>query len=102
MGEELCSRVIIPVKHTPKSRPGNQDFLKSAMSLEAARPFLDQRGKVTKIVYGGKIINNNIALIDEISDTVFKTDPYQSKPSGTVTIFLNGVRVATNVLDNRH
>ncbi|MDD5614044.1 MAG: cache domain-containing protein [Candidatus Omnitrophica bacterium] len=102
IGEELYSRALVSVKYTPKSRPDIQDFLKSAMSLEAARPFLDQRNEVTKIVYGGKIINNNLALIDEISDTVFKTDPHQSKGSGTVTIFLDGVRIATNVLDNKH
>ncbi|HUV13607.1 MAG TPA: cache domain-containing protein [Acidobacteriota bacterium] len=39
-------------------------------------------------------------LVDSICDTIFTTELHEGKPLGTVTIFLGGTRVATNVLDS--
>jgi two-component system NtrC family sensor kinase len=50
------------------------------------------------LLYGGRSLNYNFALVDELRKIVIGNEQYNGKPIGTVTIFLNGVRVATNVL----
>ncbi|MEW5894762.1 MAG: cache domain-containing protein [Candidatus Omnitrophota bacterium] len=101
--EEELSKVkpglVIEIKPTPKAHPTARTKLTSAMTLEYARPFLNNQGKVDKVLYGGKIINQNHALVDEIAEVVFKNGLYHYKPLGTVTVFQDDVRVATNVLD---
>ena len=93
--------LVIDIRETAKARPTERKKLTSAMAVEYARPFLDQRGRVESVLYGGKIVNNNFALVDEIADMVFKKEMYNHKPLGTVTIFQGDVRVATNVLDEK-
>lgn len=99
MGNGFWENVAIDIKQTPKARSSDQQKLETAMAIEGARPFLDSSGKPTHVLYGGRILNKNFRLIDEISESVFENKLYKSKPMGTVTIFLDDVRVTTNVLD---
>jgi len=89
----------IAVKETPKARPVEQPLLKDAMTMEYARPLLDAKGNVTSVLYGGKILNKNEELIDGIVNMVFESAKLDSKAYGTVTLFQDDVRIATNVLD---
>ncbi len=89
----------IELKSTPKARPTDKKILEDVMVLEYAKPFTDQEGNVTKILVGGKLINKNYQFIDHIVNTVFENKLYKSKPIGTITLFQNDVRIATNVLD---
>jgi serine phosphatase RsbU (regulator of sigma subunit) len=63
-----------------------------------AAPIRQPGGKVTAVLYGGRALNMNFGLVDDLRDMVFSTSNYKGKPLGTVTIFLNDLRVATNVL----
>lgn len=103
LSPEEVSRIkpglVIPLKDTPRARPTDRVELRSAMSMEYARPVLNNRGDVQQVLYGGKIINGNARLIDSIADVVFENEMYDHKPLGTVTIFQDDVRIATNVLD---
>jgi len=67
--------------------------------MEFARPILRPDGRVEKVLYGGQIINNNFNFVDHIVNMVFEQKMYEGKPYGTVTIFQDDVRIATNVLD---
>ncbi|HNV86267.1 MAG TPA: cache domain-containing protein [Candidatus Omnitrophota bacterium] len=100
MGEDIFRRAEIEIRSTPKARPTNLKVLENALSLEYAQPILDGSGNVRAVLYGGKILNRNFKFIDEISSIVFEKQVYDSKPVGTVTIFLDDVRIATNVVDN--
>ena len=91
----------IDVRPTPKARPSDKKNLASALSLEYARPFADGTGRVRAVLYGGKIINKNNALIDNIVNAVFEKKIYEGKPEGTVTVFQDDIRVSTNVLDRQ-
>jgi len=91
---------LINLKETPRARPSERKTLQSVMSLECARPFFDSTGELDFVLYGGKIINKNITFIQELSDSVFESKLYNSKPIGTVTIFQDDIRVITTVLDN--
>ena len=63
-----------------------------------AIPLLDAGGRVKALVYGGRLLNFDAALVDGLRDTVFSEADYAGKPRGTVTLFESDVRVATNVI----
>jgi len=99
MGGEFIAGAEINVRPTLKSRPTAATLLDRAMVIGYAMPIFDERGEVTSVMYGGKILNRDFALVDRIRDLVFENRFYGGKPLGTVTIFLDDVRIATNVLD---
>lgn len=98
-GHDLYRRAVMEIRFTPKAKPSSEKLVSNAMAIEYAIPIFDQSGKLSKVIYGGKIINRDFALVDRIHDLVFEKQLYHTKPIGTVTIFQNDVRIATNVLD---
>lgn len=98
MGEEFRQRATIEIKPTPKALPTSRTMVKEAMAIEYAQPYYNSQGEVVRVIYGGKIINRYFGLVDRIHDIVFENKRYKSKPLGTVTIFQDDVRIATNVL----
>jgi len=99
LGEELLKKVTIPVRDTPKARPTARKVLEEAMAIEYAMPLFDSEGRVTNILVSGKILNRNFDLVDRIHRLVYENKTYDGKPIGTVTIFQDDVRIATNVVD---
>jgi len=63
-----------------------------------AVPVRDASDRVVALLYGGRALNHDHALVDELRDFAFGDESYEGKPTATVTLFLQGVRVATNVL----
>ena len=102
MDRDLFEKSKIEIKPTPKAKPSDKKELDDALAIEYARPIFDSEGKVSNVIYGGKILNRDFTLIDKIRDYVYGDKTYGSKPIGTVTIFLDDTRVATNVLDNKN
>ncbi|RPI98172.1 MAG: HAMP domain-containing protein [Spirochaetales bacterium] len=99
MNNSLFRMAQIPVEKTPHSRPSVRTLLQEGMALEYATPFFSPDGRVIRVVYGGKLVNRRFELVDRIHSIVFENRMYRSKPVGTVTIFLDDTRIATNVLD---
>ncbi|MDQ7823489.1 MAG: cache domain-containing protein [Candidatus Eremiobacteraeota bacterium] len=100
LGQSLCERSEMEIIDTPQSRPSKEKVLKRAMALEYARPFFDWNGNYIGILAGGEILNRNFTLVDRIHDTVFEDRRADQKTTDIVTIFIDDVRVATNVLDD--
>jgi two-component system NtrC family sensor kinase len=71
---------------------------RAALLWWIACPIVEPSGRVKALVYGGRVLNFNYELVDKLRDAVFSEMDYKGKPRGTVTIFKNEVRVATNVL----
>jgi len=99
MGRSLYEKSVIEIKPTAKARPTEIHILDSAMAVGYAKPLFDNAGRVRAVMYGGKIINRDAELVDKIRSFVFENQMYEGRPTGTVTIFLDDVRIATNVLD---
>ncbi len=99
MGTDLYEKSVIEIKPTAKARPTRKKTVENAMAIGYAKPLFDSGGQVARVMYGGKIINRDFALVDRIRDFVFEDQLYNKKHSGTVTIFLGDTRIATNVLD---
>lgn len=54
----------------------------------------DANSRLLGYLDGGVLMNNNLALVDEIKNTIYSSNSYK----GTVTLFLDDLRIATNVI----
>ncbi|MBC7189343.1 cache domain-containing protein [Candidatus Aerophobetes bacterium] len=98
-GEDLIKRAEIKLKPTPHARPRPEEVQTVGMLMLSAVPVLGDSGEIIGILYGGNLLNRNFQLVDYIRDMVFEEKEYRGKPLGTVTIFLEDVRIATNVIE---
>lgn len=64
----------------------------------AAVPVLAD-GKLIGILEMGSLLNGATEKVDAIRDAVFANEIYNGKPVGTATIFMDDLRISTNVLD---
>jgi signal transduction histidine kinase len=68
------------------------------MLTGAAVPVLDG-GQLIGIIQMGRLLNGAVDEVDRIRDAVFKDEYYAGKPVGTATVFLEDLRISTNVMD---
>lgn len=101
LGEGLAVKAEMDVISTPKAKPTSRQTLVDAMAIEYAKPIYDADGKVVSVVYAGKIVNRDFSMVDKIRDLAFENKMYDDKPIGTVTIFQDDTRIATNVLNEQ-
>ncbi len=96
----LLDRAKTKIEYTLKAKPADKKFLESALAIEYAMPIMDSNREVVAVRYAGRIINKDFNLVDDIRDVVFGHEVYNNKLIGTVTIFQDDVRIATNVLNS--
>ncbi len=101
MSTEINIRSQLKIKDTMNSTPTQREHLEEAMALEYAKPVFNNKGGISGVIYGGKIINGSFDLVDKIRNLVFENKLYKGKSLGTVTIFQSDVRIATNVIDEK-
>ena len=94
-------KVPIEIQPTPKARPTEKTVLNAVMAKEYAVPILDAAGQIQAVLYGGRVVNRDYSFVDRVREMVFGKEVYEGKPVGTVTIFLDDVRIATNVQDKK-
>ncbi len=70
------------------------------MLAGAAAPVMED-GKLLGIVQMGALLNGEVEIVDRIRDAVFENEVYGGKPVGTATIFLDDLRISTNVRDDQ-
>lgn len=95
----LADRVVIPIVKTPQSIEISDRELTKGMVLRAAYPVFDRDGELLGALIGGILLNRDYHIVDTIKETVYQHETYQGKDVGFATIFLGGVRVATNVMN---
>ena len=101
LNQSLADARHIKIKSTPMARPTDKTELKQVMVKEYALPVLSSTGQIQAILYGGRVINLDYKFVDRIRDMVYGSELYGGTPVGTVTVFQDDVRVATNVLDEQ-
>ena len=87
----LAERAII------SSPDGSGEPVTQGMVLMAAAPVQTSSGFMG-VLYGGLLLNRNDELINRINEFVFGGKDYSGSSAGTVSIFMNDVRIATNVM----
>jgi two-component system NtrC family sensor kinase len=84
---------------TRAARPRNDTVETNGLVLLAAAPVVDYSGKVIGGLYGGLLLTRRVEIVDRIKATLFGGTQYEGQDIGTATIFLDDVRIATNVVN---
>lgn len=98
----LPQQISIPTKQTAHARPYSRQAENRGMFLVTAAPVLAHDGSVAGVLYGGVLMNGDNRLVDRITKVVFQSGEHQKsgRATGTATLFLDDIRIATTVLDN--
>jgi two-component system NtrC family sensor kinase len=84
---------------TPHARGRADTVETSGMMLVAAAPVQDSAGRLVGVAYGGVLLNRRFGLVDRVKQVVFEDAKYRGRSVGTATLFLDDVRIATNVMN---
>ncbi|NUQ85472.1 MAG: cache domain-containing protein [Anaerolineales bacterium] len=99
--EMLEKQAYFKFIETPMARPRLESVETAGMMLKAAAPIFDAQGNFIGVVYGGVLLNRNYDIVDKVKETVFQNVVYEGKDIGTATIFLDDLRISTNVKNER-
>jgi two-component system NtrC family sensor kinase len=95
--ERLAEQTLIQLIDTPKAKATDKKAETSGLVLIAAAPIFKEDGTLLGVLYGGHLLNRNFMIVDRVWDLVYKGEKYRDQDIGTVTIFLEDLRVSTNV-----
>jgi two-component system, NtrC family, sensor kinase len=93
-------RVAVPLVATRNAAATTRSVEDRAMVLLATRAVRDAQGRLVAHLQGGVLLNRNLGFIDHINSIVYPEGslPFASWGSrGTATLFLDDVRISTNV-----
>jgi hypothetical protein len=93
---ELAERARIELVPTPNAVPTERTEETRGMVVHAADPVTLAGGQPAALV-GGTLLNRNLAFIDTINDLVYREASLPAGSQGTATLFLDDVRISTNV-----
>lgn len=93
----LAKRIELKLVDTPYAEPTTRVRENRAMVVRAVYPVRDNAGQLVALLDGGVLLNNNFTLVDDIRDLVYGPGSVPDEGWGTVTVFLDDVRISTNV-----
>ena len=94
---DLAVSVQLPLVKTPRARPTERTLEDRGMLIRARQPIINADGSVDSVLDGGILLNNNFTFVDAIRDLVYGPGSLPEGSIGTVTVFLDDVRISTNV-----
>jgi signal transduction histidine kinase len=101
IGVDLVGRVPVPLVETRNAAPSARRVEDRAMVLLATRRIRGTdsqgQGQVIGQVQAGVLLNRNLAFIDHINEIVYPEGSLPFGSLGTATLFLDDVRISTNV-----
>jgi len=89
--QELAQRALISLVPTRAAVPSGRVVESRGMVVHTAAP------APGGALVGGVLLNRNLGFIDEMNDLVYPTGSLSGGGSGTATLFLDDVRISTNV-----
>jgi two-component system NtrC family sensor kinase len=96
LSPELALRARIEIVPTAGSTPSDRLVEPRGLVLQAASPVKLPDGRPAALV-GGILLNRNLAFVDGINDLIYHGSGLPEGSRGTVTLFLDDVRISTNV-----
>jgi two-component system, NtrC family, sensor kinase len=93
----LREHIVVPLVPTRNAAPTERQREDRAMVLLATRLVRDTDGRVLGQVQGGLLLNRNLPFIDHINGIVYPEGSLPYGSQGTATLFLDDVRISTNV-----
>lgn len=93
----LSPRLRIPLVATRNAAPATREAEHRAMVMLSTHPVLDARGQTIAVLAGGLLLNQNLDFIDHINRIVYPEGALPFGSQGTATLFMDDVRITTNV-----
>jgi two-component system NtrC family sensor kinase len=93
---ELARRATLELVPTPNAVPTERASETRGMVVHSASP-VRLPGNVPAALIGGTLLNQNLVFIDTINDLVYREASLPEGSQGTATLFLDDVRISTNV-----
>lgn len=93
----LRQRVAVPLVDTRNAAPTARKEEDRAMVLVATRAVRHPDGTLRGHVQAGVLLNRNLPFIDHINEIVYPEGSLPFGSRGTATLFLDDVRISTNV-----
>ena len=93
----LLGRVVVPLVSTRNAAPTDRSREERALLLLSTRTVHDEDGRVLGRVQAGVLLNRNLPFIDHINEIVYPEGSLPFGSQGTATLFLDDVRISTNV-----
>jgi len=94
---ELAGQVPVKLLATRNAAPSERTSEDRAMVMLASAPVRALDGKALGLLRGGVLLNRNLAFIDHINEIVYPQGALPFGSQGTATLFLDDVRISTNV-----
>lgn len=94
---ELKKRAHIPVISTPNAAPDSKTEETRGMVIHSSAPVYNLEGELIGAIEAGVLLNGNLDFVDTINNIVYKEGSLPLGSKGTATLFLEDVRIATNV-----
>lgn len=92
----LAERARLPLVETRNATPTDRTTEDRGMVIHTATPVALPGGGPGALV-GGILLNQNLVFIDTINDLIYRTGSLPEGSQGTATLFLDDVRISTNV-----
>ncbi|MBI2310953.1 MAG: cache domain-containing protein [Betaproteobacteria bacterium] len=93
----LRERAHVPVVPTQNVMPSDKKAEERGMIIHAAAPVFNPDGRQIGVLQGGLMLNRNLDFVDTINGIVYREGSLPLGSKGTATLFLDDVRIATNV-----
>jgi len=97
LAPHLSSRVPVPLIPTRNAAPSERKIEDRALVVLARAEVMDDDGRVIALVGGGVLLNQNLPFIDHINRIVYPDGSLPFGSQGTATLFMDDVRITTNV-----
>ncbi|MEM9971765.1 MAG: cache domain-containing protein, partial [Pseudomonadota bacterium] len=93
LGDDLAERAAIALVPTEAARPIDRDVETRGMVILVA----NQEPGSDAVLIGGRLLNRNLDIIDTMNTLIYRERAEIDARTGTTTLFLDDVRISTNV-----
>ena len=97
LAPHLAARIHIPLIPTLGAAPESRTVETRALAVLSTALVLGPGGETLALMKSGVLLNQNLALIDHINRIVYPPDSLPFGSHGTATLFMDDVRITTNV-----
>ena len=97
LAPHLAARLRIPLVATRNAAPDTREAEHRALVMLSTHPVRDTAGQTIAVLAGGLLLNQNLDFIDHINRIVYPEGSLPFGSQGTATLFMDDVRITTNV-----
>ncbi|CAL92690.1 cache domain-containing protein [Azoarcus olearius] len=93
----LRAHATLGLVPTQRAAPDPRPREERGLMVQVAVPVTDLGGRLLGVLEGGVMLNRNLGIVDRINAAVYQDSSLPLDSQGTATLFLDDIRIATNV-----